>query len=102
MIYAWSSQRTVSQQTEDRHVPTPACAAEKDARRNSLFTREGEDVVDAIAKFTLFLSIGVEGLDSSKRREGLLGDLGHFTYRFLGLVGQLFEVPTVVNLRAAP
>lgn len=82
-----SSKHTISEQTEDCHVPAPARAAEKDAGRNSLFAREGEDVVDAVAKLDLFLGVGVESLDCSKSGKGFLGYLGHFTYRFLGLVG---------------
>lgn len=87
IAYASSSKHTVSQQANDSHVPAPARAAEKDARRDGLFAGESEDVVDAVPKLGLFLRIGVEGLDRSESREGFLSNLGHFTYRFLSLVG---------------
>ena len=78
---------TVSQQTEEGHVPTPAHASEKDARCNGLFACESEDTIDAVMEFRLILFISVIGLDCSESREEFLRDLGHLTYHLLGLVG---------------
>lgn len=95
-----STKRTVSQETKDGHVPTPTRTPEEYARRNGLFPRESEDMVDTVAEFGLLLRVGIVRLYCSERSQGFLSDLGHFAYRFLGLVGQLFKVPTVIHLRA--